>query len=131
MTCECVGGVDGVVNFTDVDGMLKKFQKLKLEKQTWFSQIAYNATSANDTAVSTVGFVDLTEVPLKYCSGFKGHLTGTSCYFIYDVFLMSVVLTFGTFALAMTFKFCRNSGYFPAKVTRKKRNRNRARHPRR
>jgi len=51
-----------------------------------------------------------------------GNLTGTACYMfnitqsIPDVFFLSVILFFGTFALAMSFRNFRTSSLFPSRI---------------
>ncbi|VDD90794.1 unnamed protein product [Enterobius vermicularis] len=50
------------------------------------------------------------------CNFFHGKLHGKNCFFLYDKFLMSLVLMLGTFFLAITFKKMRNSCYFPSRI---------------
>ncbi|KAK5986838.1 Anion exchange protein, partial [Trichostrongylus colubriformis] len=67
--------------------------------------IAYNTT-----------YVDYSATPLEHCRYVGGSYAGTTCYPLYDKLLMSVLLTIGTFFLAITFKRMRNSCYFPSRV---------------
>ncbi|KAK6028923.1 anion exchange protein, partial [Ostertagia ostertagi] len=54
--------------------------------------------------------------PLEHCRYVGAEYAGTTCYPLYDKLLMSVLLTIGTFTLAITFKRMRNSCYFPSRV---------------
>uniref|UniRef100_A0A158P6V0 Anion exchange protein n=1 Tax=Angiostrongylus cantonensis TaxID=6313 RepID=A0A158P6V0_ANGCA len=53
---------------------------------------------------------------LENCRLIGGSFGGTTCYPLYDKLLMSILLTFATFTLAITFKRMRNSCYFPTRV---------------
>lgn len=52
--------------------------------------------------------------PLGDCERFGGELVGEACH--YNVFFLSVILSLGTFALAISLKGFRTSSYFPTKV---------------
>lgn len=61
-------------------------------------------------------YVDYTAAGLDNCRFIGGVFDGTTCYPLYDKLLMSILLSLGTFALAITFKRMRNSCYFPSRV---------------
>ncbi|XGW22053.1 hypothetical protein V3C99_004763 [Haemonchus contortus] len=61
-------------------------------------------------------YIDYAAAPLEHCRYVGGSYGGTTCYPLYDKLLMSVLLTIGTFTLAITFKRMRNSCYFPSRV---------------
>ncbi|KRX66588.1 Sodium-driven chloride bicarbonate exchanger, partial [Trichinella sp. T9] len=48
-----------------------------------------------------ISYIDWDNVPLEHCEYLNGQLTGDSCYYMLDVFLMSLVLLAGTFTIAM------------------------------
>ena len=52
--------------------------------------------------------------PMSECRENGGHLTGDACQD--NVFFLSVILSLGTFALAISLKGFRGSSYFPTKV---------------
>lgn len=54
------------------------------------------------------------DVPMGDCARFGGKLVGTGCND--NVFFLSVILSVGTFALAISLKGFRNSSYFPTRV---------------
>lgn len=54
------------------------------------------------------------DYPLGDCERFGGELVGEACH--YNVFFLSVILSLGTFALAISLKGFRTSSYFPTKV---------------
>ncbi|VDK74415.1 unnamed protein product, partial [Cylicostephanus goldi] len=56
------------------------------------------------------------QASLEDCRHVGGTYGGTSCYPLYDKMLMSILLTIGTFFLAITFKKMRNSCYFPSRI---------------
>lgn len=60
--------------------------------------------------------VNYSSLPLSLCTKLKGELMGNSCYFMYDIFLMSVTLALGTFAIAFGLKLFRNTFFLPTKV---------------
>ncbi|KRX66586.1 Sodium-driven chloride bicarbonate exchanger, partial [Trichinella sp. T9] len=64
-----------------------------------------------------ISYIDWDNVPLEHCEYLNGQLTGDSCYYMLDVFLMSLVLLAGTFTIAMVLKRGRNSSYFPTSPT--------------
>ncbi|KRX22096.1 Sodium-driven chloride bicarbonate exchanger [Trichinella nelsoni] len=64
-----------------------------------------------------ISYIDWDNVPLEHCEYLNGQLTGDSCYYMLDVFLMSLVLLAGTFTIAMVLKRGRNSSYFPTSVS--------------
>lgn len=72
----------------------------------------------NDTARNMTK-IDWNRIPLSYCEPAHGHLDNLhgQCYVMYDIFLMSLILTLGTFTIAFTLKMMRNSSYFPNKVS--------------
>ncbi|RCN48569.1 anion exchange protein [Ancylostoma caninum] len=61
-------------------------------------------------------YVDYSAASLENCRFVGGAFGGTSCYPLYDKLLMSILLTIGTFFLAITFKKMRNSCYFPSRI---------------
>ncbi|KHJ88221.1 anion exchange protein [Oesophagostomum dentatum] len=61
-------------------------------------------------------FIDYSAATLENCRMIGGTFGGTSCYALYDKILMSILLTIGTFCLAITFKKMRNSCYFPSRI---------------
>ncbi|KAK6728228.1 hypothetical protein RB195_005709 [Necator americanus] len=67
--------------------------------------VAYNST-----------YIDYSAATLENCRFIGGTFGGTSCYAMYDKLLMSILLTIGTFFLAITFKKMRNSCYFPSRI---------------
>ncbi|XP_029209647.2 electroneutral sodium bicarbonate exchanger 1-like isoform X1 [Acropora muricata] len=54
------------------------------------------------------------DYPLGDCERYGGHLVGQACH--NNVFFLSVILSLGTFALALSLKGFRTSPYFPTKV---------------
>ncbi|KRZ27480.1 Sodium-driven chloride bicarbonate exchanger [Trichinella pseudospiralis] len=63
-----------------------------------------------------ISYIDWDNVPLEHCEYLNGQLIGDSCYYMLDVFLMSLVLLAGTFTIATVLKHGRNSSYFPTSV---------------
>ncbi|EYC32140.1 hypothetical protein Y032_0003g1423 [Ancylostoma ceylanicum] len=61
-------------------------------------------------------YIDYSAASLENCRFVGGGFGGTSCYPMYDKLLMSILLTIGTFFLAITFKKMRNSCYFPSRI---------------
>uniref|UniRef100_A0A914YL97 Bicarbonate transporter-like transmembrane domain-containing protein n=1 Tax=Panagrolaimus superbus TaxID=310955 RepID=A0A914YL97_9BILA len=50
------------------------------------------------------------------CSINSGTYVGDDCYVLYDKFLMSIILMFGTFILSIALKKMRLSGYLPTRI---------------
>lgn len=102
---------DRFENFTkDYSFVYEKFRKYKWSGNvsSWtFVEPVRNFTQ-----------IDWNKIPLSYCTSSDGHLDDAvgQCYKMYDIFLLSIMLTFGTFALAYALKMTRNSRYFPSKV---------------
>jgi len=63
---------------------------------------------------TTVTNRTLFDIPIHDCEFYGGRLDGVACD--ENVFFLSIILTFGTFALAISLKNFRSSTYFPTKV---------------
>ncbi|KHJ45498.1 anion exchange protein [Trichuris suis] len=100
-TCVCMN-----MNSTDVEHLNAMAHRKKWSTDGWLLE----DPSTNST------LVDWDKLPLDYCNAANGQLEGTACYKMYDVFLASVILVFGTFTLATMLKYSRNSSYFPSRV---------------
>uniref|UniRef100_A0A5S6QCK9 Anion exchange protein n=1 Tax=Trichuris muris TaxID=70415 RepID=A0A5S6QCK9_TRIMR len=100
-TCTCAN-----TNSTDVEDLNAMAYRKKWSTDGWLNK----DQSTNST------LVDWDNIPLDYCGPANGHLEGTGCYKMYDVFLASILLVFGTFTLATMLKCIRNSSYFPSRV---------------
>ncbi|WKX89663.1 hypothetical protein Q1695_008928 [Nippostrongylus brasiliensis] len=61
-------------------------------------------------------YVDYSAASLENCRLIGGTYGGSACFPLYDKLLMSILLTIGTFFLAITFKKMRNSCYFPSRI---------------
>ncbi|CDW58433.1 sodium driven chloride bicarbonate exchanger [Trichuris trichiura] len=96
-SCACMN-----MNSTDVEHL----SAIKWNTDGWL----FDDPSTNST------LIDWDKLPLDYCNAASGQLDGTACYKMYDVFLASVILVFGTFTLATMLKCSRNSSYFPSRV---------------
>uniref|UniRef100_H2YXZ7 Anion exchange protein n=1 Tax=Ciona savignyi TaxID=51511 RepID=H2YXZ7_CIOSA len=59
---------------------------------------------------------EVLKLSIKEAYDVCGHLYGDSCAYTPDAMLMSVVLFFGTFTIAMALKSVKTSRYFPTKV---------------
>lgn len=92
--CHCVDGG------ASIDKVVFTARKLRLEHI-----IPTNSTS-----------IDYSKFSLRNCRRFSGHLEGDNCFIMYDRFLMSLILMFSTFLIAIILKRMRNSCYFPSRV---------------
>ncbi len=66
--------------------------------------------------VTSLGNVEWGRLTPSQCETLNGELIGASCDFVPDVFFFSVILFFGTFALAFFLKKFKFTPYFPAKA---------------
>uniref|UniRef100_A0AC35GVP5 Bicarbonate transporter-like transmembrane domain-containing protein n=1 Tax=Panagrolaimus sp. PS1159 TaxID=55785 RepID=A0AC35GVP5_9BILA len=53
---------------------------------------------------------------MSQCVSNSGTYVGDGCYILYDKFLMSIILMFGTFVLSILLKKLRLSGYLPTRI---------------
>ncbi|CAJ0919058.1 unnamed protein product, partial [Mesorhabditis belari] len=99
------GRCDCVMPTIKPDDLQKHFEKAVgvIVKKGW--EIPHNQT-----------FIDYSKVGLDQCRALLGTFEGNTCYPLYDKLLMSILLSLGTFFIAIKLKGSRNASYFPAKV---------------
>ncbi len=68
-------------------------------------------------AVSPDGHIHWENITRSQCEALGGHLTGHACPYVPDIFFFSVILFFGTFALAFALKKFKLTRYFPTRVS--------------
>jgi len=61
--------------------------------------------------------IDWDKLSKSECKALNGKLFGSGCKYTADVFMFSCLLFIGTFIIAMSLKFFRNTRFFPNMVT--------------
>lgn len=115
-TCICRMNNENNTDFSWVKELVvKKHIAKDLSTLAWLSPEKY-LNSQGNWSVQYV--VDYAAIPLTHCTKFQGYLQGNGCQYMYDIFLMSVVLALGTFTIAFGLKSFRNTFFFPTKVVK-------------
>lgn len=75
--------------------------------------------SANASIQDEYPEIDWSSINKTTCLSYNATLTGPGCFtpqYVPDVFLMSIILFFGTFLLSVQLKDFKNALFFPSKV---------------
>ncbi|XP_063301173.1 electrogenic sodium bicarbonate cotransporter 1-like [Pelobates fuscus] len=70
----------------------------------------------NSSAHTNSDFLDWAQFTQSLCKDFKGHLEGNNCNYVPDIYLMSILLFFGTFFCVSSLKSFQNSRFLSSSI---------------